>query len=154
MHAIDSPPLPLAKTGVTEKGAIYNGPNNTIQTNKHGPYRKKNDNHNILQSKQLYIPSTKYATWAVEMQSFLSYPNPSLSLLPIHDGDINKHHKRQCNVMRQQKIKRKYISYYIQQQHAPPFQVTVTPLKGKPKQTSAFFLHIHIMQNKNNTVMD
>ena len=115
---------------------------------------EKNDNHNILQSKQLYIPSTKYATWAVEMQSFLSYPNPSLSLLPIHDGDINKHHKRQCNVMRQQKIKRKYISYYIQQQHAPPFQVTVTPLKGKPKQTSAFFLHIHIMQNKNNTVMD
>ena len=49
---------------------------------------KENDNHNILQSKQRFIPSIKYATCAVEMQSYLLYLDPSLSLLPIHDGII------------------------------------------------------------------
>ena len=49
---------------------------------------KRNGNYYILQSRKRSIPSIKHASWVVEMQSFLSHPNPSISLLPIHDKNI------------------------------------------------------------------
>ena len=87
MYAIDSHPQPLEKISAIEKEVICNGPNNTIQTNKHGLY-EKNDNHYILWRKRLSIPSTCYATWSVEMQSLPAYTNPSISLFPVNNGNI------------------------------------------------------------------